>query len=89
MRSGRAGLSFRDGLLRALKVGGALNIYPWALSHQNLKGLAVPSAIINCRIGETWRFWERPREMITVIGWGAGAQGSSRLSSNVNVAHYI
>lgn len=62
VRSGRAGLSFRDGLLRALKVGGALNIYPWTLSHQNLKGLAVPSAIINCRIGETWRLWERPRK---------------------------
>lgn len=69
MSSGRAGLSFRDGLLRVLKVGDALNIYPWALPHQNLKGPAVPSVIINCWIGETWWFWERLGE-ITVTGWG-------------------
>lgn len=31
----------------------------------------------------------KAQEIITVIGWGAGAQGSSRLSSSVNVAHYI
>lgn len=67
--SSRAGLPFRDGFLRTLKVGDALNIYPWTLPHQNLKGLAVPSVIINCWIVETQWFWERPREAIAIIGW--------------------